>query len=63
MPPRCGNVRLRLRLALHACAYCYFTDCDLNDVAVVIHLHELARVFGRPACGRNGRRLEWPTKI
>ena len=36
---------------------------DLNDVAVVIHLHELARVFGRPACGRNGRRLEWLTKI
>ena len=36
---------------------------DLNDVAVVIHLHELARVFGRPACGRNGQRLEWLTKI
>ena len=30
----------------------------LKDVAVVVHLHELAPVGGRPASGRDRRRFE-----
>jgi len=30
----------------------------LKDVAIIMHLHELVPVSGRPAGGRNGRRYE-----